>query len=166
MLSSWFESIPAQLVLMVPLFAFLEACIGIGLFVSGVFLLTTCSLVYAQGDTSLLTLVSLAFSGALLGDHIGFFVGYKAGPFLWKKRWVRKMLVKRKSGFRKFKRGLLYSAPWAVCLGRLSPPIRSLSPLLVGAAGVKPERFFVYDLIACGLWATLLSLLLIGIDNI
>ena len=42
--SEWIASIPPQTLVLVPLVAFLESCVVVGLFVSGVFLLTIVSL--------------------------------------------------------------------------------------------------------------------------
>jgi membrane-associated protein len=89
------------MLLLVPVIAFLESCVFVGLFVSGIFLLSTVSLIYAQGETGLIPLVGLAFAGALLGDHVGYVVGVAAGPVLVKSRWIRKQLVKRERGYRK-----------------------------------------------------------------
>ena len=100
--SEWIASIPPQTLVLVPLVAFLESCVVVGLFVSGVFLLTIVSLIYAQGEFPLSTLVSLAFLGAFIGDQVGFFVGKAGAPFLWKRRWVRKQLVKRKTATASF----------------------------------------------------------------
>lgn len=165
MSAEWLENLQPHLLLVVPLLAFLEACLGIGLFVSGIFLLTIGSLLYIQGEASLPVIVALAFAGALSSDHLGFLIGYKAGPLLWKKRWMRKKLIQHKKGFRKFRSLLVHSAPWAVCIGRLSPQLRSLSPFFAGVAGLKPAQFFAYDLLACSLWATGLSLLIMGFDS-
>ncbi|MEQ8692608.1 MAG: DedA family protein [Pseudomonadales bacterium] len=145
--------------LLVPALAFLEACVGIGLFVSGIFLVSTASLIYLQGEVNLALLIALAFSGALLGDHLGFLVGAYAGPALGKKRWVRKQLVRRKEAYRKFQRLLQKSTPWAICLGRLYPATRSLSPVLAGVSNISLSRFFAYDLLACSLWATGLTVI-------
>lgn len=41
--SEWIASIPPQTLVLVPLVAFLESCVVVGLFVSGVFLLTIVS---------------------------------------------------------------------------------------------------------------------------
>jgi len=158
-LNDWIVSLPPEAILLVPLLAFLESCLVIGVFVSGVFLLGTVSLLYAQGNVGLAPLVALAFAGAMTGDHLGYFVGYKGGPYLWKKRWVRRALIKRKDAYRKSRALIAKSAPWAVCVGRLSPPIRSFSPVLVGMSGVKPRAFFGYDLLACTLWSIGLSVL-------
>jgi membrane-associated protein len=154
------------MLLLVPLLAFLESCLFIGLFISGIFLLSTVSLIYAQGETGLVLLVGLSFAGALLGDHVGYVVGSVAGPVLLKNRWVRKQLIKRKQGYRKFRNMLTKSVPWAICLGRLYPPTRSISPVLAGASGIKLAHFFVYDLFACTVWAGGLTLLVFTANQI
>ena len=73
-LSEWIAAIPPNTLAIVPLVAFLESCVVVGLFVSGIFLLTIVSLIYAQGEVGLPVLVSLAFVGAFIGDQLGFYV--------------------------------------------------------------------------------------------
>lgn len=166
LLGEWIATLPPQTFLLVPLLAFLESCLFVGLFVSGIFLLSTISLVYAQGDTSLFFLVLLSFMGALLGDHIGYFAGSRVAPLLWKKKWVRQQLVKRKVRYRKFRNMMIKSSPLAICVGRLSPPLRSLSPFLAGTSGLKPVQFFAYDLLACSIWAGGLAALAFGASQL
>jgi len=164
--TEWLGNLPPHALLVVPLLAFLESCLLVGLFVSGVFLLSTVSLIYAGGDIGLFTLIALSFLGALLGDHFGYFVGFHAAPTLWKKKWIRQKVVKRRVAFRRMQNLLVKSAPWAICIGRMSPPIRSISPVMAGVAGITPIRFFVFDLLACTIWATGLTLLVLGINLI
>ena len=163
--ASWIESFPVELLLLVPLLAFLECVFFVGLFVSGVFLLSTCSIIYAQGNTSLSLIVMLAFAGAMSGDHIGYYFGHRTAPYLWRFRWFRRQIINRKIAYRKFNRLLIHSAPWAICVGRLIPAVRSVSPALAGIAGIKPIQFFAYDLIACSIWVSGLSVLVVGINQ-
>jgi membrane protein DedA with SNARE-associated domain len=65
-LASWIQLLTVELLLLVALLAFLESLIVVGLFVSGFFLLTTCSVVYAQGNTSLMVIVVVACAGRFL----------------------------------------------------------------------------------------------------
>jgi len=162
--SDWIGTLPPETLIVVPILAFLESCLFVGLFVSGVFLLSTVSLIYAGGDIGLFHLIALSFLGALLGDHIGYFAGFHAAPALWKRKWIRRKIVKNKAAFRRIQNLLIKSAPWAICIGRLSPPIRSVSPVLAGASGITPFRFFAYDLLACTIWATGLTLLVLGVN--
>ena len=119
-----------------------------------------------QGDTGLELLIGLAFAGAMLGDHFGHLVGNVAGPILGKKRWVRKQLIKRKQGYRKHKILLNKSALWAICIGRLYPTTRSITPVRVGALDITLSQFFVYDLLACTIWACGLTILVFSAGQI
>ena len=163
LLGEWIATLPPQAIILVPLLAFLESCLFVGVFVSGIFFLSTVSIIYAQGDTSLILLIPLSFAGALLGDHIGYFAGYWAAPILWRKKWVRKKLIKRKVAYRKFRNLMIKSSPWAICLG---PPLRSISPVLAGTSGLKPVQFFAYDVLACTIWASGLTALVLGVNQI
>jgi membrane-associated protein len=163
-ISVWIHTLPFELLLLVPLLAFLEACFVVGLFVSGIFLLSTASLVYAQGETGLLQIVMLAFIGAMAGDHTGYYFGAKAAPGLWRFRWVRRQIIKRKVVYRKSYSALQRSAPLAICVGRLIPAVRSITPVIAAGAGVTPRQFFVYDFLACTIWGTGLALLVSGIN--
>lgn len=147
---------------MIPLLAFAEACIGIGLFISGVFLVGISSIVLNQNLAELPLIASLAFIGALLGDHVGFYAGRLIGPhfrhFGFVKRYevsfAKAETVIRKYGF------------FAVFVGRFIPAIRSIIPGLLGITGFEKMQFTVLDIIACFLWACALSAIVFGIDNI
>ena len=164
--SDWVTTIPTNTLAIIPLVAFLESCVVIGLFVSGIFLLTIVSLIYAQGEVGLPVLVFLAFIGSFIGDQLGFYVGRGGAPFLWHNRWVRKQLVRRKLAYRKYRRLLMTATPIAICAGRLSPPIRSISPVIAGLVGLRPITFLVCDLFACSVWAAGLAVLAYGANQI
>jgi membrane-associated protein len=165
LIASWIENVPIQLILLIPVLALLECVFFVGLFVSGVFLLSTCSLVYAQGNTSLYLIIMLAFAGAFTGDHIGYYFGHRSAPYLWQFRWFRKKVIRQKMAYQKFRQLIAFSAPWAISLGRLVPAVRSISPAVAGIAGIKPGQFFAYDLLACSIWAGGLSVLVVGINQ-
>ena len=59
--SEWIASIPPQTLVLVPLVAFLESCVVVGLFVSGVFLLIMWLLA---------TMLVLQFPSGLLGAFV------------------------------------------------------------------------------------------------
>ena len=79
---NWLASNKQNAWLMVPTLAFLEACPGIGLFVSGVILLTVSTLLYSEQLMSISQIMALAFIGACLSDHLGFYIGRWFGPKL------------------------------------------------------------------------------------
>jgi hypothetical protein len=51
---------PPQMLFLVPLLAFLESALFVGLSISGLFLLSTVSVIYAQGETGLIFLIGLS----------------------------------------------------------------------------------------------------------
>ncbi len=161
-IANFVATVPPQAWVLVPIVAFLESCLFVGLFVSGIFLLSIVSVIYAQGYVGLPVLVALSFAGALVGDQMGYYIGRTAAPLLWRRRVVRRQLVRRKRAYRKYRALMNHAALPAVCLGRLSPPIRSIAPVLAGVSGVAPGRFLVYDLVACALWAGGLAALAYG----
>lgn len=147
---------------MVPALAFLEACVGIGLFVSGVILLSVCTFLYIEQIASLKQMLPLAFCGALLGDHSGYYVGRWFGPRFHHTGFAQKRaeIIKRTEQ-RITKYGSL-----AIIFGRLLTAIRSVVPLLTGVSGMSRLKYSSYDFIACAIWTVGLGLLIVGIDKV
>lgn len=160
--ASWFAGGSPNLLLIVPALAFVESCVGIGLLVSGVFLLSTSTLLYASGNYALWQIVLPAFAGALAGDHAGYFAGRWLGPGIWESRFLQRHQHRAKQA----ETFLLKSAPWAICLGRLTPATRSITPLVAGVSGMPAIRFHGFDLLACTIWATGLAALVTSLSTI
>ena len=69
---SLLEENQSSAVLLVPLLAFAEACVGIGLFISGAFLVIVSSILFFTEMASLPIICALAMVGLLLGITSGF----------------------------------------------------------------------------------------------
>jgi membrane-associated protein len=144
------------------LIAFLEASVGIGLLVSGVILLSVCTILYIEQIATLSQILSLAFCGAILGDHSGYYLGRWLGPRFYHTRFARNRIeILKKTETRILKYG-----NFAILCGRLITAIRSIVPLLTGVSGMKRLRYSAYDVVACGVWTAGLGLLIVGIDKI
>lgn len=146
--------------LLVPLFAFAEACIGIGLLVSGAFLLIISTALYSSDLASLQMIVPLAMAGAMVGDHAGFYAGLYLGPRLHHLGLAerhRDRINRAESLIRRY-------GAWAVFIGRFIPAIRSLIPAALGISGFTRLRFSILDVLACALWATILGGLVLALD--
>jgi len=146
----------------VPLIAFLEACVGIGLFVSGVVLLSICTILYTEQIASLQQMLPLAFCGAVIGDHAGYYLGRWYGPRFHQTRFaqMRADLLKRSE------QKIVKYGNFAIIIGRLMTAIRSIVPLLVGVSGMTRLKYTVYDLLACAIWTAGLGLLVVGLDKL
>ncbi|NKB32485.1 MAG: DedA family protein [Pseudomonadales bacterium] len=158
----WVDSNLGLAIFLIPLFAFAEACIGIGLFISGIFLVAIASIVLDQEIAGLPVIATLAFFGALAGDHVGFYVGRWSGPHFHHLSFVEK----HRESFDKAERLIRYYGPFAVFIGRFIPAIRSIIPALLGITEFEKIKFSILDCLACLLWSIALAAIVYGIDNI
>ncbi|MDG0970263.1 MAG: DedA family protein [Porticoccaceae bacterium] len=148
--------------MIVPALAFLEACPGVGLFVSGVILLSVSTFLYTEQILTLPQILSLAFFGAFISDHLGFYAGRWFGGALRK----TKIAMRHQSKFDKSEAFILKYGALSVIFGRLMTAIRSLIPMTVGASGTDRIIFTLADIAACVIWTAGLGLLVVGLDNV
>lgn len=147
-------------IFLVPALAFAEACIGIGIFVSGAFLLLLSSVLYSNGLAGADTIMLLACLGAVAGDHIGFYCGVLMGPGFHHSKWAKEHKGKLDKAEALVRR---YGA-FAIFIGRFVPAVRSIIPALIGISGFDRRRYSLLDIAACLLWSAALSLIVMGID--
>jgi len=148
-------------VALVPLLAFAESCLGIGLFISGAFLLLVSATLYNNGLAGFEILLPLAFFGALLGDHAGFYAGRALGPKFHAFKFVKKYqtnVARAEEMIRRF-------GSAAIFVGRFVPAIRSIIPALVGISGAQRLRYSLVDALACFAWVLALAAILSGINE-
>ncbi|WP_372779889.1 DedA family protein [Litorivivens sp.] len=158
----WVENYGEYAVFIVPVIAFLEASVGIGLFVSGAILLSVCTLLYSQNIVPLYQMLPLAFLGAALADHMGFFLGRWLGPSFHQTRFARR----HANRLAQTERMLTRHGEVSIILGRLIPAVRSVVPLMTGISGLPVSRYVRYDLLACSIWITGLGALVVGISGV
>ncbi len=141
--------------------AFLEACPGVGLFVSGVILLSVSTYLYTEQILSLSIILPLAFAGACLSDHLGYYVGRWFGPRLRKTGFAQRRAAKLEKG----EAFILKYGSAAIVIGRLMTAVRSLVPMLLGASGINRLTFSLVDTLACAIWSAGLGGLVLGLDK-
>ena len=115
-------------------------------------LLFTAGLFVAQGSIKTpLWLVCLAVTvAALLGNVVGYFVGYKAGPALFKRpdsRFFKREYVDKTHAF------LEKHGPKAVVLARFVPFVRTFITWIAGVGRMDAKKYFTYTVIGGILWA-------------
>ncbi|MAH72726.1 MAG: hypothetical protein CBC09_01420 [Cellvibrionales bacterium TMED49] len=145
----------------VPSLALLEACPGVGFFISGIILLSICTFLYAEDLITLSTMLPLAFAGACIGDHLGFYAGRWLGPRIRETKFATKRLnkiEKAEAFIRKY-------GSYSILLGRLLTSVRSVVPILIGASGLGRLKFTISDILACAIWTWGLAMLVVGIEN-
>ena len=142
-----------------PLLAFAESCVGLGLVISGVLLLLVSATLYNNDIAGLEALLPLAFFGALLGDHEGYYFGRTLGAKFHQIGIIKKYqanVEKAEGIIRRYGNA-------AIFIGRFIPAILSIIPALVGVSGIERLRYSFIDALACICWVLALAAILIGI---
>lgn len=146
---AWAGEHREQAVFLVPLLAFMETCVGVGLFVPSLMLVVVTSVFYANDWANLWIMAAMAMVGSSLGDHVGFYAGRAIGHRVhgWRiiqrnrQRWERTEAMVHRYGF------------FAIFIGRFIPAIRSLVPAMMGITEFERSRYTPFDVAACSLWA-------------
>ena len=139
---------------------FIEACPGIGLFVSGVILFGVASFLFVEDLFSIVQIVPCAMLGGFLADQFGYWLGRRLRPNLKESTMMRphaSRLDRAEILIRRF-------GPLAAVGGRFLTMIRSVVPLLLGMAGLSWPRYLLWDLIAVSIWGLGFVLLLGGLS--
>lgn len=131
------------------LIVFAETGLFVGFFLPGDSLLFTAGLVASQGFFNIAFLMGLLSLMAIVGDAVGFAIGYRAGAPLYKKQdsfWFRR-------------KHLLYAKEFyerhggkAIFLARFVPFARTFAPVVAGIAQMSYPRFAGYNVFGGIFW--------------
>jgi membrane-associated protein len=103
------------------------------------------------GELQLGWVLAAAIAGALLGDGSAFWVGHRAQRQIlssWPLTSYPRVVAQSEAFFRRW-------GTWAVFFARFVPPIRAFVPIIAGALGMPPARFYAVNIAAILLWAPL-----------
>lgn len=103
-----------------------------------------------EGDPSLVPLILCGIVGALIGDHLAYALGRKAGPAV-KERYLAG--EKRSRLVNKLERGLQLRGGSAILVGRYVPGGRTAVAMLSGSMRFPLRIFTPFDLLAAITWS-------------
>ncbi|MBM7770821.1 membrane-associated protein [Actinokineospora baliensis] len=135
------------------LIIFAECGLLLGFFLPGDSLLFTAGLFVAKGyiSTPLWVICVLLTVCAFIGNVVGYFIGYKAGPALFNKPnsklFKQEHVAKTHGFFEKY-------GPRAIVLARFVPIVRTFITAVAGVGRMDRQKFFTYSAIGGVLWAT------------
>lgn len=143
--------------LVLNLIVFVETGLLIGFFLPGDSLLVTAGLVCATAGWSLpLLLITLSLS-AIVGDSVGYTIGFKTGPkiFCREKSWLfhRDHLLKAQEFYERH-------GGKTIILARFMPIIRTFAPVVAGVGRMNYARFLFFNIFGGLGWV--FSMVLIG----
>jgi membrane-associated protein len=129
---------------------FVESGLLVGMFLPGDSLLFTGGLLSAADALPdlwvLLVTVPIA---AIAGDQVGYMIGRKAGPAVFRRpdsRFFRQEYVEKSSHF--FER----YGPRTIVLARFVPIVRTLAPVMAGVGRMRYRTFLAYNMIGGVAW--------------
>jgi membrane-associated protein len=114
-------------------------------------LLFTAGVFVATGDLheNLFVVCSLLIISSVLGNILGYWFGWKAGPMMYKRRdsrfFKRRHLAKAEAFYKKY-------GNIALAGGLFFPIIRTFSPLMAGVIKLNLRRFVLFTFIGSVLW--------------
>jgi membrane-associated protein len=147
----------ALLILAIILFA--ECGILIGFFLPGDTLLFAAGISIATGSitTPLAAFLIIAPIAAILGNLLGYWIGYRAGPVIFDRpnsRLFRPEYVARSHAF--YER----FGSWTIIIGRFVPVVRTVATVMAGVGRMRFALYALYSAIGAILWAD--GVLLLG----
>ena len=124
---------------------FTETGLLVGFFLPGDSLLITAGLVAAAGGLDIWLLNGLLMAAAIVGDSVGYAIGYRTGPRIFRReesRWFSRRHLLRTREFYERHGGK------TIVLARFIPIIRTFAPVVAGVGQMEYRRFVVYNV--CG----------------
>ena len=109
----------------------------------------TAGLVASQGKLDIWTLTGLLMVAAVIGDSVGYAIGYFAGPKIFSKEesfFFRKDHIRRTHEF--FEK---YGGK-TIILARFVPIVRTFAPTVAGVGRMAYRRFLAYNVVGGILW--------------
>jgi membrane-associated protein len=131
------------------LIVFAETGLLIGFFLPGDSLLFTAGLLASQGDLNIGVILVGCFLAAVIGDQVGYTIGHRAGPALFRRPdsriFKQKYVDRTKEFFDKH-------GPKTILLARFVPIVRTFAPVLAGVGEMDRRTFTTYNVVGGLVW--------------
>lgn len=141
---------------------FAESGLLIGFFLPGDTLLFGAGLAASQGRFSLFWLIFWTALAAIIGDNVGYSIGRRAGPRIFKKK---DGILFRQEYLQKSEKFYEDHGGKTIILARFTPIVRTFAPVVAGAGKMTRQRFLIFNIVGGILWTGGLSILGYFIGN-
>ena len=143
--------------LLVGALAFLETGAFVGLVAPGETTVMVGGVIAGQGEISLVVLVGVVWTCAVLGDTTSFYLGRRLGRDFILRHGPKLKIDEHRLGQVESYFGR--HGGKTILIGRFIGLVRALAPFVAGSSRLPYRRFLPFSIIGCGLWATLFSVL-------
>jgi membrane-associated protein len=128
---------------------FIETGLLVGFFLPGDSLLVTAGIFAAKGDLDLLTLNTALSAAAIVGDTVGYRIGYATGPKIFTREnsflFNRKHLISAKEFYDRY-------GGSTILIARFVPIIRTFAPVVAGVGAMPYKRFVAFNVFGGIFW--------------
>ncbi|AKK02052.1 DedA family protein [Corynebacterium epidermidicanis] len=133
---------------------FAETGLLVGFFLPGDSLLFTAGMYSAAAEpfAPLWAVMLVVFVTAVVGNQLGWYIGYKTGPMIMRSKSVQRMGDDRVHKAEEF---FAKHGAKAVLLGRFVPFVRTLVPVLAGVSEMPLKVFNTYNVLGGAVWAVI-----------
>ncbi|MDQ2970071.1 MAG: VTT domain-containing protein [Acidobacteriota bacterium] len=138
------------------LIVFAETGLLVGFFLPGDSLLVTAGVFAALGQLNLWLLMGVLVVAAIVGDTVGYWIGKKAGPALFRR--PKSLLFNPKHLQRAHNFYEKYGGQ-TIILARFMPVVRTFAPVVAGMGGMEYRRFVSFNVIGGFLWVVSMTLI-------
>ncbi len=128
---------------------FAESGLLIGFFLPGDSLLFTAGLLASRGFSNIVLLMVGCALAAIIGDQVGYLIGRRAGPALFRRPDSRFFHQKNVERARKY---FEEHGSKTIILARFVPVVRTFAPMVAGVAGMDYRRFVTFNVVGGVLW--------------
>ena len=126
-----------------------ETGLLIGFFLPGDSLLVTAGIFAVNGDLDLLTLNVSLSAAAIVGDTVGYRIGYTTGPKIFTREnsllFNRKHLISAKEFYDRY-------GGFTIVIARFIPIIRTFAPVVAGVGAMPYRRFLAFNVFGGIFW--------------
>jgi len=128
---------------------FAESGLLFGFFLPGDSLLFTAGLLASRGFSNIALLMVGCAVSAIAGDQVGYVIGRRAGPALFKRpdsRFFHQKNVERARAY------FEEHGPKTIILARFIPVVRTFAPVVAGVGQMEYRRFVTFNVVGGVLW--------------
>lgn len=135
---------------------FAESGLLIGFFLPGDSLLFTAGLLASRGFSNIAVLMIGCSVAAIAGDQVGYLIGRRAGPALFRRPDSRLFHQKNVERARAY---FEEHGSKTIILARFVPVVRTFAPMVAGVGEMNYRRFVTFNVIGGVLWGAGVTLL-------
>ncbi len=141
---------------------FAETGLMVGFFLPGDSLLVTAGIFAAAGHLDVVGLLLWVTLAAVLGDQLGYYIGYRTGPRIFRREdsllFKREHLMRAKAFYEKH-------GGKTIIIARFIPVIRTFAPVVAGVGQMEYRRFVTFNVVGGVAWVWGMTLLGVWLGN-